>query len=294
MKKDTVNVHEFFEQYLELGRTRYWSRRVVSMFVLYLLVMFSFLFSFSSLPISPFHGDVSFKANQIAIFTVVFLYTFLIFLVVDVTRLNSRFVKLLFREECNFSWSEKYIHEYSIKYGVSESVAGEKLKFDMIVIRSKAVDILIFLPFVILTLMIISRYGYFDRWHMPAQLAVVIVMGACIALSSAIRLRRTAKKSRMYAIDNLEKIYKEHVYEEAKKEKAEDAEGAEKTDWRNENGICDYNMSDRIRHVINEIKLVHEGPFTPIAQHPIISAIAMPFGGVGGLYLIDYFANIGI
>jgi len=61
-----------------------------------------------------------------------------------------------------------------------------------------------------------------------------------------------------------------------------------------EDGACSSNMSERVLEIIDDVKKLNEGPFKPIAQHPIVSAIAMPFGGVGGLYLIDYFANIGI
>jgi len=33
-------------------------------------------------------------------------------------------------------------------------------------------------------------------------------------------------------------------------------------------------------------------PFLPIAKHPIVSAVAMPFGGMGGLYLVDYLSAL--
>jgi hypothetical protein len=31
-----------------------------------------------------------------------------------------------------------------------------------------------------------------------------------------------------------------------------------------------------------------------LSQHPVVSAIIMPSGGVVGLYLFDYFTNMGI
>ena len=62
----------------------------------------------------------------------------------------------------------------------------------------------------------------------------------------------------------------------------------------NRSTFCDYRLAERIKLMMEDIRNIKEGPFAPISQHPIVSAIAMPFGGVGGLYLIDYFANMGI
>jgi len=51
-------------------------------------------------------------------------------------------------------------------------------------------------------------------------------------------------------------------------------------------------LSVRIPLLIYEVNGIQAGPFVPLAQHPIIRAIAMPFGGVGGLYLIDYLTTM--
>jgi len=53
-------------------------------------------------------------------------------------------------------------------------------------------------------------------------------------------------------------------------------------------------MSERIEALIDDIKQINAGPFAPITRHPIVTAVAMPFGGVGGLYLIDYMAGVGV
>jgi hypothetical protein len=133
--------------------------------------------------------------------------------------------------------------------------------------------------------MILSRSSYFDHWHMSIQLAIVILLGATIALSSAIRLRRSARKARAEALDNLEDLYKKHTYEESKREISQQGSNED---------LCEHKMAERIMTVINDIKSINAGPFVPIAKHPIVAAVAMPFGGVGGLYLIDYIANVGL
>lgn len=282
-KKTRISIDEIIYQYLDLGRTRWWIVRVLSMWLLYITLTMLFMRSFSNAPFAPFSGEVNAVANFTVLIVSVFSYLFLIFLVVDVTRLNARFVELITRS--NIKWPGNVVSRYCSEYGVSEDIATEKLKLDLIVLRSKSVDVLIFLPFVVLSLMILSRSSYFDHWHMSMQLAFVILLGAMIALGSAIRLRRSARKARLEALNNLEELYKKQTYEESKHEISQQDSNKD---------LCRHKMAERIMTVIDEIKSINAGPFVPIAKHPIVAAVAMPFGGVGGLYLIDYIANVGL
>jgi len=140
--------------------------------------------------------------------------------------------------------------------------------------------------------MILSRSSFFDRWHMSIGLAVAIVLGACFALSSAIRLRRAAESARKNVLAKLEILYKQQVYKEAKCEIVKKDVNIE--DDNIEQQLCEYKLASRLHSLIEEIKSIKDGPFSPITHHPIFSAIAMPFGGVGGLYLIDYMTNLGV
>jgi len=98
---------------------------------------------------------------------------------------------------------------------------------------------------------------------------VVISLGALIAWSCALLLRHSAEQARALAIGRLrELLYR--VYE-----------GNPQT------------MKD-IQFVIDEIKSIREGTFAPLMQHPLVQALAVPFGGVGGVYLIDFFAKMNI
>lgn len=284
------NINNLITQFLVLGSTTWWFSRVMILFIMYAVLTFLFLTSFANTPYAPFGDREGALAHFHVLLVGVPLYIFLIFLVVDVTRLNARLFGLL--SKCKITWPRKLIHRFRIDYGISEEVAAEKLKVNLIVDRSKAVDNLIYLPFIVLTLMILSRSSYFDRWHMPIQLAVVILLGAGIALGSAIRLRRTAKNVRHVALDNLDRLHKMQLYRESINE----APGREGSGAYNVTGeeLCEFKMSERIQGIVADVKNVNTGPFAPITQHPIVKAIAMPFGGVGGLYLIDYFTNLGI
>ena len=277
-----VSINELMHQYVELGRASWLFARVGIMLLLYLGI----IYILTGLPTTefliPYRGYVSAHAYYSVLIIGVLAYLILVFLVVDATRLYSRFVELL--TKCNVVWPKDTISQCCFEYGVSADIAIEMLKLKLIVDWSKVVDVLIFLPFIVLSLSIISRSSFFDRWSMPLELAFFIVLTALTALSSAIRLRRSAKNARSAALENLQEKYQMRLNEEGKNKAFSNARV----------GPSSNMMSERIKNIMDEIRNISAGPFKPLAQHPIVTSLAMPFGGVGGLYLIDYFANLGI
>lgn len=54
---------------------------------------------------------------------------------------------------------------------------------------------------------------------------------------------------------------------------------------------CSLNTEEKrhqIERVIKEIQDNHEGAFLPFHKYPVLGAIAVPAGGTGLLYLIEY------
>jgi hypothetical protein len=277
-----ISIENLFYQYMELSKSRWWILRVLTLSTLYVIFSYYLVESFHNMPIAPFSGKIS-AHNMFTLMNAVYLpYIFLVFYVSDITRVNSRFVELL--SKYSISWPEETLKKCCIKYGLSKDIAIEKLKLDLIIVRSKIVDKLIFLPFIILTLMILSKSNYFDRWYTPPQLAFVILLGAFITVSSAIRLRKAARHARKNTLKILKDTYKQQKYKEVNT----------KLLTEDDTGVTSLNMSERIKDLIIDIENITTGPFSPITKHPIISAVAMPFGGVGSLYLIEYFSSAGI
>jgi hypothetical protein len=48
----------------------------------------------------------------------------------------------------------------------------------------------------------------------------------------------------------------------------------------------------RVRIVLDEVKSMCQGAFTPFFQNPVVQALFVPFGGVGGLTLLDFLNKI--
>ncbi|OQK17786.1 hypothetical protein AU255_07965 [Methyloprofundus sedimenti] len=271
-KNAAIKFEQLWSNYVTLNSFRCRTVRVVFMLALYagcaILIFPSF-----DMPNMPFRGEVSFITNQRVLMAAVVSYLCLIFLIVDVTRLNDRFVSLLVK--CDVKWSESVIKSCSQHHGIPGYMAKEKILLDLIVKRAEVVDGLIFYPFFILFLMIISRSHYFDNWQFTQLLMVIMGVTALIAIASAIRFRRAAQKIRGSILHKLQNYYCQTL---AKESRANNGKAA--------------GLSARIKLLIDEVNGIQAGPFVPLAQHPVIRAIAMPFGGVGGLYLIDYLTTM--
>jgi hypothetical protein len=69
--------------------------------------------------------------------------------------------------------------------------------------RTRCVSRLIYFPFIVLSLFLMSRNPFFDHWTMSGTGLVLMVLGACVALACALALRYAAEAARQDAIRHL-------------------------------------------------------------------------------------------
>jgi uncharacterized integral membrane protein len=127
---------------------------------------------------------------------------------------------------------------------------------------------MIYAPFIILLLMIVSRHPIFDHWGWPIPLILVILLSITGALYAAFMLRRTAEKFRRDVLRTLEDDYVETKLKEG-----------------------DSKDANTIHFLITRIQSLNQGAFSSLSKNPILRAVLIPFGGVGALSLIDLFAK---
>jgi hypothetical protein len=48
-------------------------------------------------------------------------------------------------------------------------------------------------------------------------------------------------------------------------------------------------MLEKVSIVLNQIQKINEGAFLPLSHEPAIKAVLLPFGGWGGVTLLEYF-----
>ena len=47
-----------------------------------------------------------------------------------------------------------------------------------------------------------------------------------------------------------------------------------------------------IEFVLDAVRSIRQGAFAPFTQHPVVRSLLVPFGGVGGIYLVDFLAKM--
>jgi hypothetical protein len=269
-KEKGFTMDDLWTEYVRRDSWRYRIPRLIPIIVFY-AVLCAFIIRFSGRPMIPARGTVSIFFDRVILLVSVFSFVYLVFYVFDVTRLCYRFINIA--AKAHPTWSQGSLMQFTPNVGeMDETPTGERMLVHLIARRSDVVGKLIFYPFIVWFIMFMSRISYFDNWQTPIGLGVVISMSAVYAWSCAFVLRRSAESARTIVVRRLTN----HLFVVLSNEKP------------------NQDRVKRIEFVLNEVKSTQEGAFAPFTQHPVMQALVVPFGGVGGLYLIDFFTKLNI
>jgi hypothetical protein len=263
---------ELWREYLRRDSVDHRLLRLFPAVALYVFLCFCIIHLFGP-PVSPMRGELSRLIDKIVIFATVISFTALVFYVFDVIRNCRRFIDIASERIRECEWSDDLIGKV-----MKENVIrrGEEMKewvlIQLIARRTDEVGKLIFYPFIVWFVMFISRIRVIDNWQTPVGLAIVLTMSALIAWSCAFLLRRSAEKARGESILRLkEQLASLMFHEKADEEKIR-----------------------RIEFVIKEVNEIRSGAFAPFMQHPLVQALFVPFGGVGGVYLLEFLTKMNL
>jgi hypothetical protein len=140
------------------------------------------------------------------------------------------------------------------------------LDIDFIARRTAVVGGLIYYPFVVISLLILSRAGIFDYWSWPLPLLLLIGFLSLYAAFSAAYLRRTAERAREQALHRLNDLLIAHVA----------------TEGESKDVLI-------IRETTKLIQNERRGAFAAVSQHPLLGALLLPSGTAGIWALVQYF-----
>ncbi len=260
---------DYWFDYLLFSRARYRVVRITLIFIIFYLSI-SFLLESGYLegPSTPFRGKSNSLTNELILYVAAGFQLLIILLIADIAHVSSHFIKLL--RDNNVIWPKDVVEDYHNQYGLFEDATKSKILSDFAYQHADAINKFIYYPFIILFLMILSQSYYFDNWHFSPLLLTIIGITALIALASAIRLRKVVQDTRNHILEELNKDYWRSLGNELHHQKQEN--------------------SAKLQLLINEIRNLKEGPFLPLSQHPIMLSFLLPFGGVSGVYLLEYFA----
>jgi hypothetical protein len=272
-KTREIDAQALWEEYLLSGELRRRWLRIVPLIVLYLLAASCLVVALGA-PTVPFRGDYSQVCDVMTLVVAVIASTAITFYVADATFLNRRLIHYLTVSDTR--WPEETYQKLRTRRRFHVGGCGEDkppatvlcdyLETELIATRTQVVGNLIYYPFIVLFLMVISRSSIFDRWDWPVSLILVLLFNATYAAWSAFSLRHSAEAARQKTLDRLDGLLIGHM-------------AAEKPD---------KSAIDVIREIASAIRGENRGAFASISHHPIFGAILLPSGGLGIWALTQY------
>ena len=260
-EKGRVSMDELWAEYLRRGACIH---RILRLLPYATLMTCIFLVVWPSMQFRPIRGVLSQRIDLVILAVTLIFFLFLTFFVFDSTQLCRRLITLIMLKG-QAHWSSKSMAQFGRKLGRMEDELQDLMFVLLIGKRTEAVGKLIFYPFIILVLVLVARSHYFDNWSAPLGFsALIISLILFYTWSCAISLRLQAERTKKSIVNRLSKKLIEAFAADPHQERVE-----------------------QIDFVLKEIIATRSGAFAPLLQQPVVQALLVPFGSIGGLQLLD-------
>jgi hypothetical protein len=217
----------------------------------------------------PTRGNLSYDAYQ-WVATLLFIATlFLIFFVADATLLCWSVIRS-FRIE-TVVWPAATVTEFSRRLVLPERVLENWLDLLFVSRRTACITGLIYYPFLILGLLVLSRNRVFADFAPSIAMVLVIGLSVLILMGCAVALHWSAETSRDQARTRLN--------DEIVKALSLEDEGR---------------LANQLQMMLRRVDGLRDGAFSPFSQQPLVRAILLPLGGFGGSTLLEYLSASGL
>ena len=250
-------VQKYWACYGNYGSRRHRFLRAFSI-VLIFQAFVSFVFTLFGLEPPPLRGEVTRVIDSVITVGSVLGMLFLLFYMVDATRLCIVWVRGLTKK--TYDWRGTRVEEYAREMNIPWPCAVHWLKLRMVAERTTEVSKLIYYPFIVIILILFSRISYFDDWGFPQSLAIITSALIAIALYTAIKLRQVAEQVRS---DFIKYLNREKIVVSA------DTPPANKPSLA------------QIDELIDNVRTLRGGAFQPFLEQPLVKASLLLLGGVG-------------
>jgi hypothetical protein len=294
-----LDVNTKWKEYLSgstLGKRRQWIISVSAVYYLLCIIIF-IIFGF---PNNPVRSSFSTYFNLILLLVLVIpVFLYLTFFILDTIMLCRKFITQFSEKQpqWNIESLEKFAKKLTKKpepppeepgpspkesdspskdtehreKDTAVAALSEWMLVQLIARRTDVVGKLFFFPFIVWSLIIISRLHYFDNWHTPLGLIIIISLSAVLAWVYAVNLRRSAEKLRRSVIKRLDQQLV-GIYADDPENKAD---------------------ATFIQHVLKEVKDLKTGAFASYVQQSALQSLLVPIGGISGLKILELLSNLG-
>jgi hypothetical protein len=253
--------------YIAQNRTRARFARTLFVTAVAVVLAYGLRQAFGEPSGAPLRGLITVQVHHGLALWAVTLMCFLVFYVADATLFCVRYLREL-RHHAS-TWPQRTIRHFESRIGhLPAELMDHWIDLQFVAHRTACVCGLIYYPFIVLSLLLLSRSPYFDDWRMPT--AVSLMAGVCVLLvmGCVVALRLSAEKSRRKALDDVRNLLM-------------------RANQRDAVGVPATGQLDLLRRQIEEL---HIGAFAPFSQQPMLKAVLLPFATLGGTNLVDFLA----
>ncbi len=195
----------------------------------------------------------------------VILTQFLIFLVADATLLSRAFIKRL--TAVTTMWPSRTIVAFHRRFGLEAPELADWLDMTFLAKRTRCITNLVYLPFLALAFLVISRSRVFDDFDVSLTIVIVQGIGVILVIGAVLFLRAAAENARRVASEELEA-------------KIIAAKGNAHTKER----------AASLEMLLAQIKNLNDGAFAPWSSQPLVRAVLLPLVSYGGTMLVHLYA----
>ncbi|MGY4829860.1 hypothetical protein ACVNIS_14925 [Sphaerotilaceae bacterium SBD11-9] len=267
----TPGTMSFWKRYIVQSRTSSRFMRSLACVLVMTLLGMALYAALDESPGVPVRGGVSNRIHDGLAFALFLAMNFLIFCVADATLLCVRLVRELRWRSTN--WPERSLSWFQSRLGpLPPALVDHWIDLQFIARRTQCVTGLVYYPFIVLSLLLVSRSAVFDNWRMPLALPLMSMLSIGVVLVCIVALRLAAENSRAHALTD--------VKEALLRAQARGAVGEP--------------APEQLKLLQGHIEGLRDGAFAPFAQQPLLKALVMPFATWGGTTLLDYMAMASI
>jgi hypothetical protein len=273
-----VEIASLWQNYLRLTSWREKTWWILASTAIVFLIGFALVFLFGR-PSFPHRGLLVETLYRRVTFVNALLLWLVIFWVGYETRACARFVAVL--SDVKSVWPNSLLDREEARTDVPRAHLDDYLDFQLIVLATRRIYRLIYLPFVLLLFLVLARSSIFDAMDFPLALILVTGLALAYALYTAILLRKSAEAARAKALDH----YNARLLAQARLK-----DGSLPVDT----GVAANSTpisAEQTKLLMERIRSTREGAFASFTQQPALQALLLPFGGYGGVQLVEYLIN---
>ena len=237
-------------------------RASIYTFLFMVLIAYCVLVPMFGMPTIPARGALAFNIYWWITFLDFLFMLFLTFLVFDATCFCLLFVNKLGRVQT--TWPPTTMEVYKSRLRLQTNLIHDWIDLDFAARRTRCIGSLIYFPFALIALLIVSRSTVFANFAPSLTILIAQGISLSIVFGCAFMLWWAAKAARDTAKQNLTDGLI----------RAKDSEG-------------NVFFAEQLESLLNQVNQLREGAFGPLSQQPLVKALLFPLSSVGWVALIQ-------